>query len=196
LNSLLSVAHLSAGTLDLHREKLNMVELSHYVLNQIEPEISKKKVELRVTLPDEFLEAYHDYGHLTHALTHILDHAVRYTETGSIQFDLRREQNDVIFRIIDTGRGFEPAFVRSIREPINSVNLAEFGLNNNSGLGLRVANGLLEELGGTLEIRSEVGVGSTFTARLPVMNRHRSSDRPTQTKESPHRQQSPVPSNS
>ena len=146
LNSLLSVAHLSAGTLDLHREKLNMVELSHYVLNQIEPEISKKKVELRVTLPDEFLEAYHDYGHLTHALTHILDHAVRYTETGSIQFDLRREQNDVIFRIIDTGRGFEPAFVRSIREPINSVNLAEFGLNNNSGLGLRVANGLLEEL--------------------------------------------------
>lgn len=168
LNSLLSISHLSSGTLDQNSELINLNDISERILVPFEKEIASKGVELRISLPTEIAEAFCDPAHLVHALTHILDHSVRFTESGSIQFDLRREQNDLIFRITDTGRGFEPEFVRSISESLDSISLAEFGLDKGSGLGLRVAHGLIEEMGGELQIRSELGIGSTFTLRLPA----------------------------
>ncbi len=80
---------------------------------------------------------------------------------------MRTEMSEVVIRISDTGRGFESGFVESINQPLDTVSLAEFGLDKTSGLGLRVANGLLEELGGQLSMQSEPGYGSVFTIRFP-----------------------------
>ncbi len=167
LNSILSVSHLSSGKLDQNTEKTDVVELSRQVLIQFEREASTKELEFRMSLPSEAKYAQLDPNHLAHALTHLLDHSFRYTERGSIQFDMRTEMSEVVIRISDTGRGFESGFVESINQPLDTVSLAEFGLDKTSGLGLRVANGLLEELGGQLSMQSEPGYGSVFTIRFP-----------------------------
>ena len=177
INSLLSVAHLSSGSLDSNEETVNLIDLSRTVLAPVEKEISQSEVDLKVSLPDHILEAFCDRNHLSHALIHTLDHTVRYTKSGSIQFDLRQEMGEAVFRIVDTGEGFEEQFIQSIHAPLDSKALADFGLNTIPSLGLRVANGLIEEMGGMFAIRSEKGQGSTYTISLPMKQPISNTDR-------------------
>lgn len=167
LNSMLSVVHLSSGTLDQNAEIINLTMLSRKVTSIVEREIVQKGVDFEVSLPDVVVEAEHDPNHLMHALTLILECSVHFTNVGKIHFDLQSNHEEFVFQITDTGRGFEPAFQKSIYEALNLKEMGNFGVDKGSGLGLRVANGLIEEMGGTLEITSDLGVGSTFTIRLP-----------------------------
>ena len=172
LNSLLSVSHLSSGTLDQQSEVLDLIDLSRRVMAPVEKELIERGIDLKVGFPLEIVEAEHDANHLMHALTHILDYAVKYTEAGEIAFSLAQESEEVVFRIEDTGKGFDPSFVKSISQPLEINNLTEFGLDQGSSLGLRVANGLIEEMGGHLVIQSEIGKGTQFTVRLPAHSSH------------------------
>lgn len=166
LNSILSVSHLASGTLDQHLETTDVVGLAQRVLGQYEREIEARGVEFRVQLPDQPVMHELDPNHLGHALSHIMDLATRSTESGSIDVDVRATTDGVQIRITDTGRGFDPAFIASIEEPLDTLSLAEFGLDKGSSLGLRVANGLIAESGGKLQIQSQPGRGSTFTIRF------------------------------
>lgn len=167
MNSMLSVVHLSSGTLPQNAEVINLTMLSRKAASIVERDIVQKNVDFEVSLPEVVVEAEHDPNHLMHALTLILECSVHFTDVGKIHFDLKSIHDGFIFQISDTGRGFEPAFQKSIFEVLNLKEMANFGVDKGSGLGLRVANGLIEEMGGTLEITSELGVGTTFTVRLP-----------------------------
>ncbi|MDA1028654.1 MAG: ATP-binding protein [Bacteroidetes bacterium] len=167
LNSMLSIVHLSSGTLDQNAEVINLTMLSRRVTSIVEREIAEKNVDFEVSLPEDVVEAEHDPNYLTHALTLILECSVLFTDQGKIQFDLKSDHDELVFQISDTGRGFEPAFQKSIYEALNVKEMANFGIDKGSELALRVANGLIEQMGGTLQITSELGVGTTFTVRLP-----------------------------
>lgn len=167
LNSILSVSHLSSGTLDQNVEPTDVVALARNVLVQYERDAAEKGLEIHQQVGDDIIVRDVDPAHVAHALSHIFDHAVRYTDTGSISLDVREKADDLLIRVTDTGRGFDPGFVASIDEPIDRLSLAEFGLDKGSGLGLRVAHGLIQESGGRLLIASEPGSGSIFTIILP-----------------------------
>ncbi|MDA0875015.1 MAG: ATP-binding protein [Bacteroidetes bacterium] len=178
LNSILSVSHLASGTLDQHVEATDVVGLTQRILAQYERETEAKGLDLRVQLPDSPVKHELDPNHLGHALSHIMDQAGRFTESGSIDVEVRALEDGVRIRVSDTGRGFEPDFISSINEPLNTLSLAEFGLDKGSSLGLRVAHGLVAESGGQLVIQSQPGRGSTFTIRfvrtggLSIQDRH------------------------
>lgn len=167
INSMLSISHLSSGTLDQEFQSVNLVELSRKVLAPVERELATTDVHLEVVLPDYVLEIEQDANYLTHALSHILDFATRNTKTGKIQFALGVREHDVVFRIADTGKGFDTSFVESISKPLNMSNLSDFSSKNETGLGLRVANGLLEEMGGKMQIESQVDRGTVCTISIP-----------------------------
>lgn len=180
LNSILSVSHLSSGTLDQNIEPTNVVALARDVLVQYEREAHEKGIRIQERITEESIVRNVDPAHIEHALSHIFDHAVRYTDSGSISMDIREKDAELMIRISDTGRGFDPAFVSSINEPIDTLSLAEFGLDKGSGLGLRVANGLIQESGGRLLISSEPGIGSGFTIMLPKKEASSNPDRSPQ----------------
>jgi len=177
LNSILSVAHLSSGSLDQNMERTNINDLSRKIISQFEREIKAKKLDFHVSIPEQAIEGELDPNHLGHAISHLLDQSVRSTESGSIQFDLRKELTDIVIRIADTGHGLEQVTVDAIHQPLDSLSLPEFGMEKSFGLGLRVAHGFIEEIGGQLEIKSILETGSTFTIRLPI----RMADRNVET---------------
>ncbi len=168
LNSMLSVAHLSSGTLDQNAENTDLTTLSRRVTSIVEREIKQKNINFEISLPDEVMEAELDPNYLTHALALILDCSVHFTDSGRIGFELQKDDQELVFEVSDTGRGFDPAFLRSINERLNVKEMADLGLDKGSGLGLRVAHGLIEEMGGHMSIQSELGAGSSFTIRLPL----------------------------
>jgi len=170
LNSLLSVSHLSDGKLDINSEILDVTALSSRVIAGFGTEFDEKQIQLQVSLPSEPLRAKLDSEHLVHALSHILNHTVRSTDEGGVHFDLRKELGEAVFRISYDGCSDEADIVRSITEPHTQTLLTESGMEPGCGLGLRVANGLIEELGGSLSFKTEMGIGSFFTIRVPVVD--------------------------
>jgi two-component system OmpR family sensor kinase len=104
-----------------------------------------------------------DPSDLTHALTNIVDNALKYT-TGAIDVSVRRAETSVVVEVADEGPGMSPdevrqAFERFYRGPRRDI--------DGSGLGLSIARRALERAGGKLELQSDPERGSRFTLTLP-----------------------------
>ena len=167
INSMLSVSHLSSGTLDRDFQRINLIDISRTVIAPFERDLAGSGVVLDVLLPDEKLEILQDGTHLSHALSQVMAFATRNTSEGTIQFKLETSDRHVVFRVADSGKGFSPAFVASISQPLDLSNLSDLSSKDETGLGLRVANGLIEEMGGKMEIQSTLNKGSICTILIP-----------------------------
>ena len=81
---------------------------------------------------------------------------------GSITLETRRESDWVVLSIADTGAGIPPEVRRRIFEPFFTTK------DSGTGLGLSIVSGIISSYGGTIDVDSDVGVGTTFTIRLPA----------------------------
>ncbi len=84
---------------------------------------------------------------------------------GIITIRTEREHADVRISFTDTGKGIEPAILKRIFDPFFTTKAIGVG----TGLGLSVSYGIIQKHGGTIEVASEVGKGTTFTIRLPII---------------------------
>jgi two-component system, NtrC family, sensor kinase len=84
---------------------------------------------------------------------------------GTITIHTERERDNVLISFADTGKGIEPAYLKRIFEPFFTTKTIGVG----TGLGLSVSYGIIQKHGGTIEVASEVGKGTTFTIRLPIV---------------------------
>lgn len=81
---------------------------------------------------------------------------------GSVHVEVYDDGKDIVFEVKDTGRGIPPEFQARIFEPFVTI-----GKHKGTGLGLAIAKSVVEAHKGSISVKSEVGVGSTFTVRLP-----------------------------
>ena len=142
-------------------EKIDVARLARDVLGPIAD--SHPTRDVRVDAPEVGLVGI-DPTDFAHALTNIVDNALKYT-TGSIDVCVRRDGRDVVVNVADCGPGMSPAeaahacdrFFRGARRDVEG-----------SGLGLSIARRAVERAGGTLEIESDPQAGSTFRISLPI----------------------------
>ena len=106
-------------------------------------------------------------------LGNLLDNAEHaMPEGGNITIDLNRQDNQVVLRFADTGCGIEPRHLPHIFEPFYTTRGTVAGGNQTSiGLGLSVVHGVIGELGGTIDVASQLNKGTTFTMRFPVKDK-------------------------
>jgi signal transduction histidine kinase len=101
-------------------------------------------------------------------LSVLLDNACKYTpEGGRVTLATRREQDMVMFEISDTGIGIPPEDLPNIFERFYRSDASRSDVTGGFGLGLAIAKTTLDVLHGTIEVRSTVGEGTTFTIRIP-----------------------------
>jgi PAS domain S-box-containing protein len=110
---------------------------------------------------------YTDPGKLKIVLKNLVGNAVKFTPSGSITVAARGAEGGVEFRVTDTGIGIPPEALGAIFEPFRQLEHAVTRQNGGTGLGLHIVQRLLEMLGGTITVESEVGQGSTFRVWLP-----------------------------
>ncbi len=114
------------------------------------------------------LQVQADARRLLQVLGALLSNAVKYTPRGGrVVLQLREEGEGVAFVVTDTGLGLSPAQQAGLFEPFNRLG-AERTATPGSGLGLVIARGLVTLMGGQLQVRSMLGVGSEFTVWLPA----------------------------
>ncbi|RMF75287.1 MAG: response regulator [Acidobacteria bacterium] len=114
-----------------------------------------------------------DAPRLRQVLVNIAGNAVKFTENGAVfvrlRADARRDGGlELVTEIEDTGPGIPPEVRERLFEPFYQADASLTRRHGGSGLGLAIAREIVRQLGGSIEVASEVGHGATFTVRVPV----------------------------
>ena len=107
---------------------------------------------------------------LEQALINVISNAINYTNKGGkVTLSVGAEGNDVFFKIADTGIGISQEDLPRVFERFFRVDKARSRAAGGTGLGLAIAKGYVEAHGGTINIESTVGVGTTINIVLPIV---------------------------
>jgi PAS domain S-box-containing protein len=134
----------------------------------IAPVAEEKHLRFVVDAPDDLPRIETDPGKLRQILHNLLDNAIKFTSEGEVGLGVSLQNEQILFRVWDTGMGIAPEDRADIFEPFRQLEQSHTRSVGGTGLGLTVTERLVRLLGGTLELESEVGKGTTFTVRLPA----------------------------
>ena len=117
---------------------------------------------------------YADIPHLTEVCTNLVSNAVKYTGTGgTIRCDVAQKPGekegwcDTVVTVVDNGIGMSQEFQKHIFEPFERERTSTVSKVEGSGIGMGIVKKLVGLMGGTVEVESKIGVGSTFTVTIP-----------------------------
>jgi signal transduction histidine kinase len=144
-----------------------VAELDEAVYMLKERSVKEKKHLMFDTPMEAFPAVMGDRNRLRQVFLNILDNALKYTpEGGNIIVQILNEETHITVLISDTGCGIAPEDLPKVKEKFYKANQNVGG----SGIGLAVADEIVQMHGGTLDIESGIGVGTTITIKIPVYN--------------------------
>ena len=167
IDSLLDIAKIEAGKLEVTVEPVDLVEIIRGVILAVESTLNGKPVQvIRHTVPDlPFLNT--DRGKLAQIILNLLDNAAKFTERGEIKISASQQNGALKLEVSDTGIGIRKEDLNQVFEEFRRGGVSTSKKYRGTGLGLAIVKRLVGLLGGSIEVRSEVNVGSIFTVTLP-----------------------------
>jgi signal transduction histidine kinase/ActR/RegA family two-component response regulator len=177
VNELLEMARLEAGKSIVRPTRFTVGELFSALQGVLKPLRGVLRplnvtsdVELTFEEAPGIPELYTDESKVAQILRNFVSNALKFTEKGKIQVtaELTRDVTSVEFAVSDTGIGIPAGQIEAIFQEFAQVESAVQGKVSGSGLGLPLAKGLAELLGGGVRVESAPGDGSTFYARIPL----------------------------
>jgi PAS domain S-box-containing protein len=173
-----TLAELISATLDMSRLQagrlpLDLVEFDlRALLDEIQAETRDLRhhpdVRIEFTLSPDLAPVYSDPSKIKVVMKNLLGNAIKFTVDGAITVCARPAADGIEISVRDTGVGIEPELLPVIFEPFRQAGGDHHG---GVGLGLYIVRRLLVELGGTVDVDSTVGRGSTFRVWLPLHTR-------------------------
>ena len=167
INEVLDIARVEAGRLTLSLEPVSIDEAIREAVELIQPLAVERA--LSIDVPDsDGLYVHADRQRLKQVLLNLLSNAVKYNvERGTVTVEGRRaEGGRVSITVTDTGIGIASGRVDQLFAPFDRLDADKRGVSG-TGLGLALSKALLEAMGGSISVTSEVGKGSVFTIDLP-----------------------------
>ena len=165
VEELLDFSRIQGGRMVLSRENVDLIaELSDVVLMYTERARRENKT-LRYEEPGGFLAVYADRNRLRQVFINILDNAIKYSDAGdTVTVSLRAENGSAVICIADTGIGIAPEDLPRVKNRFYKGKSTRRG----SGIGLAVADEIINMHGGSLNLTSQREVGTTVTITLPL----------------------------
>jgi two-component system sensor histidine kinase BaeS len=167
IDDLQDLAAADAGTLRLHREEVRADELLEQVAaaHRVGAESAGVRLVTEVAGAPR-LDA--DPVRMRQALGNLVSNATRHTPAGgTVTLSARREEEEVVFEVADTGDGIAPGDLARVFDRFWRAEKSRSRRTGGSGLGLAIVRQLAAAHGGTVLVTSEAGTGSVFTLRLP-----------------------------
>jgi signal transduction histidine kinase len=166
LTTLMDISEAESGTMQLQKEPVALAEVVARAVDLYRDVAEAKGVVLHVGAGDDVV-AIADRTRLEQVAANLIDNAVKYTPSGGrVDVEVRGARDAAILRVRDTGPGIPPDELPRIFDRLfrGDTSRAERGL----GLGLSLVKAVVEAHGGTVQVSSEMGRGTTFSVSLPV----------------------------
>lgn len=189
INDILDMTKAESNRIEFHLEPYTISEFNEYIDSVIRPLCNEKNQTLNITqnVINETLMV--DKLRYNQIFFNILSNAVKYTpECGTIDYVLestKAEDNKlkVVHRITDSGIGMSEEFQKVLFNPFTQEGRNDSSNNRGTGLGLAIVKKLVDEMGGTIEVSSVEGEGTSFTVTLNLEAVEESVDGDTGKKE-------------
>jgi PAS domain S-box-containing protein len=164
IGDLLDVSRISAGRMRLSPEPVDFAALVREVVQRHEPQAAREGTSLQVEAPPALVGTW-DALRLEQVVVNLVDNALKYGAGRPVHVRLAEEAGQAVLTVRDQGIGIAPEAQRRIFERFaRAVSERHYG---GLGLGLYITRTLVEAMGGSIEVQSEVGKGATFTVVLP-----------------------------
>jgi len=159
---------LQANEPSLRKGQVDLSKLVEETLSDFEPRCRATRLTLKQHITLGTPPIYGHKEHLRRVLENLLDNAVKFTpEGGTITVSLTPEGNEILLQVSDTGIGIAEEAQSHIFERFYQVTEGQ-SRPTGSGLGLALVKEVVQAHGGTVQVSSQVGRGTTFTVRLPI----------------------------
>ncbi len=166
INSLLDVAKIESGELDMQRVDADLVEIAEEAVRVLGGLVRDTRVD--VEKPEGRVGAHADRALITRVVENLLANALKFTPSGGqITVRIASTSSGGRMEVTDTGTGVPEEYREKIFEKFGQVEARENKARSSTGLGLTFCKLVVEAHGGTLGVESEVGEGSTFWLELP-----------------------------
>ena len=169
INDILDVSQIESRTLTLERNRLDVGRVITACGNMIRHEAEEAGIFLRVKVAPPLPILLADERRVKQMLLNLLSNAIKFTLKGGT-ITLEAEiigSGEMVFRVADTGIGISPDEIPNVLSNFGQTESAYTRRYQGAGLGLPLVKSLIELHGGTLELESEVGVGTTAAVRFP-----------------------------
>lgn len=166
LKDLLDLGRINSGTMELQLKPIDLKELLDSVIQMIDP-YRERIIEV---ITETQVVAQADTNQLSRVLMHLLKNAMQFSKPDRpIRILLGQTGEWATIKISDNGCGIAEADQARIFDPFYRVETSRCRATGGMGLGLAIVKSLLEEMGGEVTVESTLGIGSTFSVKLPLM---------------------------
>ncbi len=170
VNDLLDLAKIEAGKIDVQPIEFAVTSLFSALRGMLRPLLAGESVHLVFDDPHDIPYLYTDESKVSQILRNFIANALKFTERGEVRVAAQWNDADgtITFSVADTGFGIAPADQERIFEEFTQLNNSVQRKVKGTGLGLPLCRKLATLLGGKIELKSEVGVGSIFYLTIPA----------------------------
>ena len=174
LNNVLDLARIENDKTEIEYTVSDVEKDFRNCIAMFQNQADGKEQTLTVTTHLLYPYTYVDIPHLTEICTNLVSNAVKYTgDGGAIHCDITQKPGekegwcDTVVTVADNGIGMSQEFLKHIFEPFERERTSTVSKVEGSGIGMGIVKKLVGLMGGTVEVESKIGVGSTFTVTLP-----------------------------
>jgi len=171
INDILDLSKIEAGKMILSTTPFDLASLVGACFATVEPMVKTDRVRLVKEVPGNLPEVLSDQDKLKQIIINLLSNALKFTEEGEVKLSAVLEDSLLKIAVSDTGIGIPSHALQYIFEEFRQVDGSSTRRYGGTGLGLSITKKLAHLLGGTIDVSSVEGEGSTFTVTIPLERR-------------------------
>ncbi|GJL94220.1 MAG: hypothetical protein DHS20C05_06250 [Hyphococcus sp.] len=173
IDDILSLAQLEAGISNVRKSRFNLHDCIHDAMTQVRVKAAEKNLDFDLALSQNVDPWFFgDQKKIGQALRNVAENAVKFTERGSVSVAVDASpgatMTNITIAIADTGCGIAPDKQEIIFSDFEQADTTSTRVYGGTGIGLAISKRIMQALGGTLSVKSEVGTGSVFTLVIPL----------------------------
>lgn len=174
INDVLDMSRIESGKVKIEEKESSLPEILHDLKTIVQADIMSKQLDFYIDTVDVVNEhVLCDKLRLNQILLNLLSNAMKFTKPGGmVSVRILQKRNapegyaDYEFQVKDTGVGMSPEFLKHVFDPFERERTSTVSGIQGTGLGMAITKNIVDMMGGTVSVDSEVGKGTTFTVSL------------------------------
>ncbi len=168
INDVLDISRIEAGREEVEVTAFKPCSVMKELVEMIRPQAKQKGIELMLPEGDCDVAISSDADKFHHIMQNLIANAVKFTEKGTVSISAVVKEKSIAITVEDTGIGISEANMEHVFEEFRQADSTTSRRFGGTGLGLAIAQKYAHMLGGSISVRSTLGVGSKFTLEIPL----------------------------